>query len=266
MTQEIKQLAFFRDITIKAHTELSGGKCNRAIRITTEEHGDLVCVIQANAPDIERQLSIHQSVSELKTCPPILANEIIGDQHFTVMKYIKGRHQSGNLWRREKRQAFAKQLVEIHQLYHDRDAQWPTLDLSQHILNYQNQLSPQNQALNRQSIDYVLPKLAELNDPVLGLCHHDLNPKNLLTESDQRIIVLDWEYAAISDVYFDLACFTIEHQLTAAQTDQWLSDYWQAYNQTLTQQQQPHQLDITKFKLYQQCYKLVCDLWHQIYR
>ena len=37
------------------------------------------------------------------------------------------------------------------------------------------------------------------------LSHNDLNVKNILWHKN-KVIFLDWEYAAVNDCYFDLAC------------------------------------------------------------
>jgi len=50
-------------------------------------------------------------------------------------------------------------------------------------------------------------------------CHNDLLNANFLT--DGRLYILDWEYAGMGDIFFDLANFSDHHQLTDDQ-DHWL--------------------------------------------
>jgi len=50
-------------------------------------------------------------------------------------------------------------------------------------------------------------------------CHNDLLNANFLI--DDRIYVLDWEYAGMGDIFFDLANFSDHHELTNEQ-DRWL--------------------------------------------
>lgn len=50
-------------------------------------------------------------------------------------------------------------------------------------------------------------------------CHNDLLNANFLFDGNIRI--LDWEYAGMGDVFFDLANFSVNHQLTEDQ-DRWL--------------------------------------------
>lgn len=61
---------------------------------------------------------------------------------------------------------------------------------------------------------------ALMTDPEpLRPCHNDLLNANFLI--DDRIYVLDWEYAGMGDIFFDLANFSDHHELTDEQ-DHWL--------------------------------------------
>jgi aminoglycoside phosphotransferase (APT) family kinase protein len=46
----------------------------------------------------------------------------------------------------------------------------------------------------------------------LALCHNDLNPKNILF-TPFGLKFIDWEFAAINDIYFDLAAISVEFKL-----------------------------------------------------
>jgi len=54
---------------------------------------------------------------------------------------------------------------------------------------------------------------------ILRPCHNDLLNANFLTNG--RLYVLDWEYAGMGDVFFDLANFSDHHELDDEQ-DRWL--------------------------------------------
>ena len=51
--------------------------------------------------------------------------------------------------------------------------------------------------------------------PVMRPCHNDLLPANFL-EDGERLWILDWEYAAMGDVFFDLGNFAAHLQLPDA--------------------------------------------------
>lgn len=50
-------------------------------------------------------------------------------------------------------------------------------------------------------------------------CHNDLLNANFLT--NEQLFILDWEYAGMGDVFFDLANFSDNHELTNEQ-DSWM--------------------------------------------
>jgi len=66
-------------------------------------------------------------------------------------------------------------------------------------------------------------------------CHNDLLNANFLIDDDQ-IYVLDWEYAGMGDIFFDLANFSDHHELTDEQ-DRWLLE---CYFGTVTDKQIAH--------------------------
>jgi thiamine kinase-like enzyme len=56
-------------------------------------------------------------------------------------------------------------------------------------------------------------------------CHNDLLNANFLDDGE-RLRIVDWEYAGMGDRFFDLANFSINHELDAAQSEALLSAYF----------------------------------------
>ena len=56
-------------------------------------------------------------------------------------------------------------------------------------------------------------------------CHNDLLNANFLDDGE-RIRIVDWEYAGMGDVFFDLANFSINHELDEGQSEQLLEAYF----------------------------------------
>jgi thiamine kinase-like enzyme len=56
-------------------------------------------------------------------------------------------------------------------------------------------------------------------------CHNDLLNANFIRSPD-GIRIVDWEYAGMGDVFFDLANFSVNHELTEEQSDQLLGAYF----------------------------------------
>lgn len=64
-------------------------------------------------------------------------------------------------------------------------------------------------------------KLALARDPYVPTpCHNDLLSANFLRQ-DSRIYILDWEYAGMGDIFFDLANLSVNQSFSDEQ-DHWL--------------------------------------------
>jgi thiamine kinase-like enzyme len=56
-------------------------------------------------------------------------------------------------------------------------------------------------------------------------CHNDLLNANFLDDGE-RLCIVDWEYAGMGDRFFDLANFSINHELDAGQSETLLAAYF----------------------------------------
>jgi len=56
-------------------------------------------------------------------------------------------------------------------------------------------------------------------------CHDDLLSANFLHDGE-RLMIVDWEYAGMGDRYFDLGNFSVNNDLTEADEDVFLSEYF----------------------------------------
>lgn len=65
----------------------------------------------------------------------------------------------------------------------------------------------------------LLPAAVELRP-----CHNDLLNANFIDDG-HRLRILDWEYAGMGDPFFDLANFSVNHGLAAADDEVLLSEY-----------------------------------------
>lgn len=89
-------------------------------------------------------------------------------------------------------------------------------------------------------------------DPVL--CHSDLHRLNLA--AGERLVLLDWEYAHVSDPYWDLAAWIANNDGTASFAAQVLADY-------LERPAGDHESE--RLQLFTWLYDYVCLLWSEIY-
>jgi thiamine kinase-like enzyme len=67
-------------------------------------------------------------------------------------------------------------------------------------------------------------------------CHNDLLNGNFIDDGN-RVRILDWEYAGMGDIFFDLGNFAIQHEFNDEQDERLL----QAYFTTPTDSQRAHQ-------------------------
>jgi thiamine kinase-like enzyme len=65
-------------------------------------------------------------------------------------------------------------------------------------------------------------------------CHNDLLAANFIAErprgggGEERLWIVDWEYAGMGDRYFDLANFAVNNELTEGDEEELLTDYFGA--------------------------------------
>ncbi|MBE0496776.1 MAG: phosphotransferase family protein [Campylobacterales bacterium] len=85
-------------------------------------------------------------------------------------------------------------------------------------------------------------------EPVL--CHHDLNPRNILFHH-HSITFIDWEYARVNDRYFDLASIVVEFGLERKETRFFVRAYFTC----------KEKIDFNKLALYEKIYEALCERW-----
>jgi thiamine kinase-like enzyme len=66
---------------------------------------------------------------------------------------------------------------------------------------------------------------AKRGRPQLAPCHNDLLNANFIDDGE-RIRIVDWEYAGMGDRFFDLANFSVNHELAAEENETLLASYF----------------------------------------
>ena len=87
------------------------------------------------------------------------------------------------------------------------------------------------------------------------VCHSDLHALNLIEQND-ALVLLDWEYAHVTDFLWDLASWSANNDLPAESQRQLLSEYAGG---------SPPAGDWRRFRLVLWLYDYVCLLWSQLY-
>jgi thiamine kinase-like enzyme len=72
----------------------------------------------------------------------------------------------------------------------------------------------------------VATRIATLRGPQAPRpCHNDLLNANFILD-DSRLWIVDWEYAGMGDIFFDLANFSVYHELVPDEDDELLGAYF----------------------------------------
>jgi len=99
-------------------------------------------------------------------------------------------------------------------------------DVAGAIRRYSAQLAtPQATALAGRAAGLLAE--IECDSAALALCHNDLVAENMLETGEGAVLLIDWEYAAVGDPYFDLAVVVRHHQLDAALAGRFFDAYLQ---------------------------------------
>jgi thiamine kinase-like enzyme len=103
----------------------------------------------------------------------------------------------------------------------------------------------------------LVDALAQRPSAARALCHSDLHVQNLLTPTHGEPLILDWEYAHVSDPYWDLAGWACNLDLTDARRDLLLSLYLD---------REPSRGVAARLGRMAWLYDYICLLWSELYR
>jgi predicted Ser/Thr protein kinase len=167
------------------------GYCNLNYRLQTDRK--LYHIRYFQHPEIDRALEYRFQL--LASQKGIAAHPYLLDRDSNLMigEHLHGEHRT-ELRHRELRM-LASTLKKLHTLHPRGKALKPRRLIDGHSVKYSKMFR-------------ILSTYQEA--PVL--CHNDLNPGNILFDRD-RVKLIDWEYAAINDRYFDLASVCVEFHL-----------------------------------------------------
>jgi thiamine kinase-like enzyme len=187
---------------------LPGGLSNASYLVEVDE---MLCVLRINAPDsarygINRDL---EAVMLRQAAAAGIAPEIIHnapEQGVLITRYLDGRH-----WQPEAAgdPGCLKKLLNLLDRVRQLEVTPPVFDYRTHVRYYLAQLQnaginiPEQLLREHQAIE------AMLENPPFGVqsavvCHHDPTPVNII-DTDGKLYLLDWEYAAPGWACFDLA-------------------------------------------------------------
>jgi thiamine kinase len=188
---------------------LAGGKVNRTFRVDTGEGSFVLRLNEAAGTALganhEREARLQQAAGLAGVAPELLY--VDDAQRFMIARYVSGRTWGAAQYARKKSlQSLGAQLQVLHSVAPPAVA---AFDLRGLLLVHCAYLSAALPA-EREFFDSLRTRA----ERALALCtqeacapaiiHGDLYQANII--EGERLYLIDWEYAAVTDPIFDLAC------------------------------------------------------------
>jgi thiamine kinase-like enzyme len=201
-------------------TELSGGITNKNYRVDVDGESFVLRLGGANTEHLGIDRKVERdataAAASLGIAPEVIY--FIEPEGYLVTRFVKGRPlpppeitQPQNL----------KRVVDALKQIHSLPAIPKTFSPFRVVEDYEQTAKAHGVNTFPSNFDYLLSKMRQVEaafnkEPFAPkLCHNDLLNENFLDDGHLRII--DWEYAGMGDVFFDLANFAVNHQLNDEQ-------------------------------------------------
>jgi thiamine kinase-like enzyme len=166
-------------------------------RLGIDRRREYACTVAAHACDV---------------APEVVA--FFEDTGVLVTRFVAGLEPADGDMHRP---AMLRRVAEAVRRYHEGPAFPGTFSPFQAVRDYAAWSAPRGAPLPER-FGWMQAQAARL-EAALGApvsprpCHNDLLRANFIVDGD-RIWIIDWEYAAMGDPYFDLGNFAVHHQLT----------------------------------------------------
>ena len=214
---------------------LTGGITNLNYRIEADSHAYVLRITGADTDllgiqrDVEHQANLE--AGKLGVAPEVVY--FIEPEGYLLTRFVKGKHIPPEVITRPE---YILRVVRKLRLFHKR---CPPLSGEFNVFRRVEWLTSVSQRYNCKfpfDFDWIRQKMhqveqALLKDPYVPTpCHDDLLNMNWLDEEVPgdigEIRLLDWEYAGMGDIFFDLANFSHHHRLNDDQVRLLLQEYF----------------------------------------
>ena len=225
--QRIPQFASASNLIV---TELTGGITNKNYKITVDGESYVLRMggNETKYLGIDRKIEYECSLraSQIGIAPEPVA--FLEPEGYIVARFISGKGiPAEEIGIAEN----IKRVLDSMQAYHALD-HFPGLFSPFRVAEeYAKTASSFNVKLP-EKMDWYLEKSHEIETAMYGRepleprpCHNDLLNANFIDDGT-RIRILDWEYAGMGDIFFDLGNFAVQHEFTVEQDDILLYSYF----------------------------------------
>jgi thiamine kinase-like enzyme len=209
-------------------TPLGGGITNQNFRVTVGEES---FVLRLAGEDTD-QLGINRQnehAANVAAARAGVAPEVvffIEPEGYLVTRFIDGEPISVEEMGRETSiRRVAEALTKVHSM-----GRIPGLFSASRVVNSYTEIGRRHGALFPDNFEWFLERKREIEKAhqqgtIMPLpCHNDLLNGNFL--DDGAIRILDWEYAGMGDIFFDLANFAVNHEFGDEQDRYLLESYF----------------------------------------
>ena len=145
-----------------------------------------------------------------------------------------------------------RQAVETVRVFHDKATFGHPIDVFQMLRDYtkiaRDLKAPMPDRLEAMLLEMDAIEQATSRDrPANVACHNDLLSENFIIDADGKMWIIDWEYGGMTDPYFDLGDFVMEHPFSRDEERLIIATYCGAMNE--------------KFFARMMLYKIVSGVW-----
>jgi len=229
--QRVPEFAMQEDFPI---TELTGGITNKNYKITVDGES-FVLRLGGNETTylgIDRQVEYECSrlASQIGVAPEPIA--FLAPEGYIVARFISGKPMSAE---EIGTQENITRVVASMKLYHSIN-KFPGFFSPFRVAEDYAKTAHSFKVKLPNNIDWILDRSAEIEKAMyahqtltLRPCHNDLLNGNFIDDGT-LIRILDWEYAGMGDIFFDLGNFAIQHEFNDEQDEILLKAYFSKPN------------------------------------
>lgn len=227
----LSRVPAWRDRSDITTTFLSGGITNQNYRVDVGADSFVLRVGGAKTEllgiDRADECAATRAAAEIGIAPEVL--DCIQPDGYLITRFIRGREvPPGEMRRTETIHEVAHALKKIHALPPLRATFSPFVVVRRYdhlAREYGVTTFPENYPWLRERMAELETAFAQ-SETLAVLCHNDLLNGNFLRDTRGRLRILDWEYAGMGDLFFDLANLSAHHDFTDQQVQQLLDAYF----------------------------------------
>ena len=235
LEQAISRIPFLKDARDLRTTELKGGITNRNYKIESDGKA-YVLRITGEGTDLlgirrDVEYAASKAAGELGVAPEV--HYFIEPEGYLLTRFITGKHISPEEMGRPEN---VRRVADKLRLFHTRAPALQSEFNAFRVVESLAKVSRAHQAKFPAGFGDLMGRMEEIEAAILKNpytptpCHCDLLNLNFMDEEmpggKNELRILDWEYAGMGDIFFDLANFGHHHRLSDEMVNVLLHQYF----------------------------------------